>query len=158
MVARVSASIAIGGRLQSSMLGPFTSLISAYGLSLEWDGAPFTPSQCTTGSPLVLMAREVAFGNFDGLEDFCMAEALPFVRWSGGCDAFSSVRAVFDGSRDIRYYAVDETDDLLLDRGLAMELGSFEAIRRWFDTADFAVPPLIVVQDGQEEPQGTEGG
>jgi hypothetical protein len=39
-----------------------------------------------------------------------------------------------------------------------MELGSFEAIRRWFDTADFAVPPLIVVQDGQEEPQGTEGG
>jgi len=154
MVDRVSASITIGGSLPLSLMSPFTNLIAAHGLSVEWDGEPFAPSQCTTGSPLVLMAHEVAHGHFGGLEDICIGQAMPFVRWSGGCAGSGAQRAVFDGTSDLRCYVVDEEDTLLLDHASALDLGSFEAIRTWFDHADFAVPPLVIVQSGEETSHG----
>jgi hypothetical protein len=145
MVDRVSASIAIGGNLPSTHLTTFTALIVEEGLSLDWDCEPFVPSQCTSGSPLVLMAHEVALGQFDALENFCITQGLPFSRWSAGCRAWGAQRCIFTGEGDLRIFPVDAEDDVLIDRATVMELGSVEAILAYLDAADFAVPPLLIV-------------
>jgi hypothetical protein len=152
MVDRVSASIVIGGNLPAIHLPTFTGLIIDQGLSLEWDGEPFVPSQCTSGSPLALMAEEVAWGRFDALETFCIEQGLAFCRWCAGCHAWGAQRAVFIGQGKVRLFPVDEGDDVLIDRATVMELGNVEAIIAYLDAADFAVPPLLIVgapEDGE---------
>src|SRR3546814_18696247 len=59
-------------------------LITDEGLSTEWDGPAFDAAQFPDDAPLMLYAHEVAWGRLDGLKAFCLTQALPFVRWSGG--------------------------------------------------------------------------
>ncbi|WP_374414945.1 hypothetical protein [Novosphingobium colocasiae] len=83
MADRVSASITIGGTLPRSLLPEFAALVEAEGLSTEWDGEPFTLAMLREDAPLELMAYEVAWGRFEALESWCVAQGLPFARWSG---------------------------------------------------------------------------
>ncbi len=143
MADRVSASITIGGTLPRSLLPDLAALIAADGLSTEWDGEPFTPAQFPEGVPLELMAHEVAGGRFERLESWCVEHGLPFTRWSGAyCGQWGAERTVFTGAGEVRCYAADEDDYLLIGRCTAERLGSFEAILAHFAAGDFAVPPL----------------
>jgi len=51
---------------------------------------------------------------------------------------------------------IDESDRVLLDRRLLVELGSIEAAMAYFDTAEFAVPPLVVEGDPPPVPAAAE--
>lgn len=146
MVDRVSTSIVIGGTLPTAHVTTFTRLILDQGLSLEWDGEPFHPGQCTTGSPLVLMAHEVPLGQFDALEAFCIEQGLSFTRWCEGCASWGAQRCIFTGQGEMSIFPVDEEDDVLIDRATVMQLGTMEAILAYLDAADFAVPPLVIVE------------
>src|SRR3546814_14515193 len=74
-------------------------LITDEGLSTEWDGPAFDAAQFPDDAPLMLYAHEVAWGRLDGLKAFCLTQALPFVRWSGGYPGqFGPERAVFTGA------------------------------------------------------------
>ena len=51
---------------------------------------------------------------------------------------------------------IDESDRVLLDRRLLVDLGSIEAAMTYFDAAEFAVPPLIVEGDPPPVPAAAE--
>lgn len=83
MADRVSASIIIGGTIPRSLQPELAALVEAEGLSIEWDGEPFTLSMLHENVALELMAYEVARGRFEALESWCVELGLPFARWSG---------------------------------------------------------------------------
>src|SRR3546814_10558829 len=87
--------------------------------------------------------HEVAWGRLDGLKAFCLTQALPFVRWSGGYPGqFGPERAVFTGAGEVRLYAADEEDYIVICLATAEQLASYDAILAHFAAADFTVPPL----------------
>jgi len=145
MVDRVSASIVIGGNLPAIHVPTFIGFVIGEGLSLDWEGEPFRAEHLASGSPLALMAHEVALGRFEPLEDFCVAHGLPYVRWCAGCSSWAAQRAVFTGEGVIRLFPVDGDDGVLIDRATVMELGNVEAIIAYLDAADFEVPLLHIV-------------
>jgi len=101
-----------------------------------------------TGGDLVgicIYAHEVAWGRFEGLEEWCTADSVPFARWSGAYGSeWGAERVVFTGSGAPTSFAADEDNDVMIGREAAERLGSMQAIRAQFDAADFAVPPLII--------------
>ena len=144
MADRVSASIALGGIIAAAQLDELTQRITDEGLSTEWDGEPFEASQLTPGEPLQLYAHEVAWGMFDELEAWCREQYVPYVRWSGGYGGeWAAERVVFDGSGDPRSYDADESDRIFVDCATVERLGSIETILAHFDSAEFALPPLV---------------
>ena len=145
MADRVSASIALGGVITATQLAELTQLITDEGLSTEWDGEPFEPSQLTSGEPLRLHALEVAWGMFEELEAWCREHHVPYVRWSGGFGSeCGAERVVFDGADEPRSYDADENNRILIDRATVERLASVEAILAHFNAADFALPPLTL--------------
>lgn len=145
MADRVSASITLGGVVTAAQLDELIQLINDEGLSTEWDGEPFQPSQLTPGEPLQLYAHEVAWGMFEELEAWCRKHHVPYVRWSGGyCSEWGAERVVFDGGDEPGSYDADENDRIFVDRSTVKRLGSVEAILAHFDAADFVPPPLTV--------------
>ena len=145
MADRVSASIALGGSITAAQLDELAQLVTDEGLSTEWDGEPFEPSQLTPGEPLQLYAHEVAWGMFEELEAWCREHHVPYIRWSGGYGGkWGAERVVFDASGDPRSYDADESDRISVDRATVERLGSIEAILAHFEAADFTVPPLAV--------------
>lgn len=145
MADRVSATITLGGTLPAEQLPDLVATINGEGLSTEWGGEEVTLSQLATGGALTLMAHEVAGGQFDELEAFCLAEGLSFARWSGGYGgSWGAERVVFIGSGEPVSYTADEEDRILVDRGTVDRLGTIEAVLAHFDAAAFAVPPLRV--------------
>ncbi|PTD16817.1 hypothetical protein [Sphingomonas fennica] len=145
MADRVSASITIGGNLPANLLLDLARVINAEGLSTDWDGSDFTITELPDRQPLTLMAHEVAWGRFEGLEAFCIENGLPFTRWSGAYPGqWGAERTVFTGSGEPQCYAADEDDYVLMGRCTAERLGSFAAIVAHFDAADFAVPPFVI--------------
>src|SRR3546814_17647544 len=82
-------------------------------------------------APLSLMAHEVAWGCFEQLEAFCIANGLCFARWSGGYSGqWGAERLVFTGIGEPQGYAADEDDYILMGRCTAQRLGSRSEERR----------------------------
>lgn len=146
MADRVSATITIGGVIGQAKLLDLAEIIKAEGLSKDWDGEDLSLSQLVDGEPLKVMAHEVAWGRFDGLEQFCVDEALPFVRWSGAyAGQWGAERVVFTGSGEPTRYPCDEDDYVVIGRDPLSRLGTIDSAMAYFDAADFEVPPLRVV-------------
>jgi len=145
MADRVSASIVLGGTITAAAFAQLAALIEQEGLSTEWGGEPFQPADHRPGEPLSLYAHDVAWGRFEGLEEWCTANSVPFARWSGAYGGeWGAERVVFTGSGAPTSFAADEDDHVMIGRETAERLGSMQAIRAHFDAADFAVPPLII--------------
>lgn len=145
MADRVSASITLGGTVNPSSDAELATIIADEGLSIEWDGEPFDPSHRIEGEPLRLFAHEVACGRFETLETWCVANGVPFTRWSGGYGSeWSPERVVFPGAGEPQSYQADENDRIVVDRNDVTRLGSIAALIEYFDAADLAVPPLAV--------------
>lgn len=69
--------------------------------------------------------------------------SLSWVRWSGGSAAqFGPERAAFNGTGEVRLFAADEDDGLVIDRDRATRLGRYEAIMAGFAAGDLLGPPL----------------
>jgi hypothetical protein len=146
MADRGSASITIGGDLSAALLLDFVRIINDEGLSTDWDGSDLSVSDLPGDGPLRLMAHEVAWGRFDGLEAFCVANRLPFARWSGACPGqWDAERVVFTGTGEPQSYEADEIDNIVISREVVDLFGIWEAILDHFEAADFPVPPLRVV-------------
>ncbi len=145
MADRVSASIVLGGTIDNAAFTEITKLVQDEGLSTEWGGEPFQPSDIAPDRPLSLYAHEVAWDRFEALEAWCVANGVPFTRWSGAyAGQWGAERVVFTGTGEPASFAADEDDHVLIGRDPLDRLGSIEAIRAHFDAADFVVPPLIV--------------
>lgn len=145
MVDRVSATITIGGVINRTRLLDLAELIKTEALSKDWDGEDFCLSQFVDGEPLKVMAHEVAWGRFDGLEQFCVEQSLPFVRWSGSyAGQWGAERVVFSGDAPPTSYPCDEDDYVVIGRDHLERLGTIEDVRAYFDAADFVVPPLRI--------------
>ncbi|WP_037480684.1 hypothetical protein [Sphingobium sp. ba1] len=143
MVDRVSLSITIGGDLAAALRDDLVARIQSEGLALDYDGEDFRAQDFPADGPLSLYAHEVAWGQADELEGFCVEQGLPFARWSGGCAAqFGPERAIFTGTGEVRLFAADEDDMVVIDLHRAEQLGSYEAIIAHFVAGDPAVPPL----------------
>jgi hypothetical protein len=148
MADRVSASITLGGKITTSDYDALAEIVVGEALSVEWDGETFELAHRTVGESLGLYAHEVAWGRFETLETWCVEKKLPFVRWSGAyASQWGAQRVVFMGQGEPTAYAADEDDCVVICRETAEKLGSIEAIRAYFDGADFMVPPLIVDGD-----------
>lgn len=149
MADRVSASIVVGGAVNTDDFDELADIIKSEGLAVEWDGEPFEPHHHVVGEPLRLFAHEVAGGSFDNLESWCRSHRLPFVRWCGGFSGqWGPERVVATGDGSSLSYAVTEDDEVVISRGTVEKLGSLEAIIAHFDAAEFAVPALLVGKTG----------
>ena len=80
MADRVSASITLGGSVYPPDYAELADIITAEGLSTEWNGEPFAPDQRTQDEPLRLFAHEVAWGQFEELEAWRVEHGVPFPR------------------------------------------------------------------------------
>ncbi len=157
MADRVAASIQIGGEISAAVFAELLHIIAFEGLSPEWGGEPFDAQSRVVGQPLALFDESCAWGKIDNLEAFCVEKCLPFVRWSGSYPGeWSPERLVYRGSGTVDSYMIDESDRVLLDRRLLVELGSIEAAMTYFDAAEFAVPPLVVEGDPPPVPAAAE--
>lgn len=145
MADRVSASITVGGTLTPALCLELADRIASEGLSVDWDGDPFEHGHRADNEPLRLFAHEVAGGQFDELEAWCVAQNVPFTRWCGGYGGeWTAERVVFTGTGEPRSFIADDNDRILVERHEVERLGSIEALFAHFDAADFAVPPLVV--------------
>ena len=152
MADRVSAQITFGGSLPASALPELIAAIQDEGLSTEYDGEPFEPSELFSGEALTLCAHEVAWGTFRILEAFCRTHRLAYSRWFGTCSgAWGSGRSIYrgadetrDGEEGVDDYDASDDDQTLMGEQLARHLGSYEAIITHFERASFAVPPLEI--------------
>ena len=103
MADRVSAQITFGGSLPVSALPELIAAIQDEGLSIEYDGEPFEPSELVSGEALTLCAHEVAWGTFNVLEAFCRTHRLAYSRWYGACSgAWGSGRSIYRGADETR--------------------------------------------------------
>lgn len=140
---RASASITIGGHIDSVQYSDLQLLIAAQCLSLEWDGVPFAPADRVIGDPIQLFAHEVSGGCFEELESWCVQSGLPFARFSEGCPgAWGPVRLVHHGAGTLSEYPCSDDGDIYIARNRLEALGSFDAVAAYFDNAAFTVPPL----------------
>ena len=152
MADRVSAQITIGGSLPASAVPALIAAIKDEGLSTEYDGEPFDPSELVSGDPLTLCGHEVAWGTFRILEAFCRTHRLAYNRWYGACSgAWGSGRSIYRGAQELREgeagvddFDASDDDQTLMGEQLARHLGSYEAIIAHFERASFAVPPLEI--------------
>lgn len=150
MADRVDAAITIGGTLRATLYAELADVIAGEGLSTEWDGPSFEPGDRSDGEPLRLFAHEVAWGRFEDLEAWCVADRLPFARWSGACSgSFGAERVVFRGEGEPQCFAADEEDEIVLHASVARQLGSYEAIVALIEAAEFVIPPLVVMPDDE---------
>lgn len=145
MADRVSASIVLGGTIDTAAFAELVALIELEGLSIEWDGGPFQPSDIIAGESLHLCAHEVAWGRLDHLENWCVARSVPFCRRSGAYGGeWNAERVVFTGSDAPRSFPADVDDHVVIDINTVTRLGSMGAIYAYFDAADFVVPQLAI--------------
>jgi hypothetical protein len=148
MADRVSATIAIGGTVSAAQFARLVELIALYDLRVDWDGDVFTPDQLPTGDALRLCAYEVAWGNFEELEQYCCNEQIVYQRWSGACSgSFGAERIVYDGKTGPLNFAVDDDDNVLVDAQAIDQLGSMRAIRRYIAQAEIVIPPFAIAPD-----------
>ena len=148
MADRVSASIVIGGTVSSAQFARLLELIALYDLRLDWDGDVFTHDQLPTGDALRLYAYEVAWGNFEELEQYCCNEQIVYQRWSVACSgSFGAERIVYDGKAGPLNFAVDDDDNVLVYAQAIDQLGSMRAIRRYIAQAEIVIPPFAIAPD-----------
>lgn len=148
MANRVPASILIGGQITPDIFSALVEKIQFEGLAIQWGGEIFDASHHIVGEPLALFEEECAWGRFDDLEPFCIEHGLPFIRWAGGYPGeWSPERLIFRGSGEPDSYMVDESDRVVIDRHMVVELGSVEAALGYFEAAEFEIPPLLVEGD-----------
>lgn len=148
MANRVPASILIGGLVTPDLFSALVEKIQFEGLAVQWGGEIFDASHRSIGEPLALFDEECAWGQFDTLEPFCIEHGLPFIRWAGGYPGeWSPERLIFRGDGQPDSYMVDESDRVVIDRHMIVELGSVEAALGYFEAAEFEIPPLVVEGD-----------
>jgi hypothetical protein len=146
MADRVSATTCIGGTLRRSMLDAVLDNIAPERLSTQWDGPVVRETDLPADAPLWLMAHEVAWGEFEALQQFCADQGLAYVQWSDGCGGqWGAQRMVFTGAGEPVTYCADSDDRLLIDLDTIERLGGLEAVRRHFAAAAFAGPPLQII-------------
>ena len=82
---RAMCHIRLGGDLPRSKLPELQHHIETYGLLSDWGGEPVDTEIPLLSEPLDLYGEELNGGLVPDLEKFCVDNALPFWRWSGGC-------------------------------------------------------------------------
>ena len=148
MADRASASIVIGGNIRRSLIPELVDAIDLDGGRADWEGEAVDDSLIVAGKRLEVFAYELSGGIFETIESFCQSHRLPFVRSSGSCaGAFGPERVVFTGSEPGRQFELTENDEVALTRREFRELGSAEAVERWYDSAEFQPSPFAIVDD-----------
>lgn len=150
MADRTSASIVIGGSIPRSLIPELVDAIDLDGGRADWEGEAVDNSFIVVGKRLEVFAYELPGGIFEATESFCQSHQLPFVRSSGSCPgAFGPERVVFTGTEPARHFELTENDEVALTRREFRELGSAEAVERWYDSAEFQPPSFSIVEDGE---------
>lgn len=152
MADRVPVTIRLGGALPRGLLPAFLAILAAEALRGD-DGDDFDVAHIPTDAPIEFSEGEVSWGHFEQLEQFCLEHHLPFVRWCGSCPgAWDAERLVYDGTDEPISFIATDDDQVVISRAEARTLGSIAAIEAHFASAQFAVPPLTIL-----EPQALPG-
>lgn len=142
---RVSVTITIGGILAAARTDDFVAVVQAARLTTEWDGEPFDNTQFPDDGPLRLYAQGVRNGEIPDVEDFCCANDLPFVRWSGGASgAFAPEIVIWTGQGERHSFGADEDGAIVMSADEARDLGSYEAISKHFQDGTYEPPAFQV--------------
>ncbi|MFZ5700784.1 MAG: hypothetical protein ACOY4P_05455 [Pseudomonadota bacterium] len=148
MADRASASIMIGGAIARSAIPALIAAIATDGGRADWEGEVLDASAVRSGTTLEVFACELPGGIFQDTESFCEQQGLAFVRSSGSCaGAFAPERIVFTGEAPPAQFDLTEHDEVVLTRSGLRSLGSIDAAERWFASAEFTPPPIVVVEE-----------
>lgn len=157
MADRASASIAIGGAIARTCIPALIAAIAADGGRADWEGEHLDASAVRAGVTLQAFACELPGGIFQDAESFCERYGIAFVRVSGSCaGAFGPERMVFTGKASPAQFDLTEHDEVVLTLSGLRGLGSIEAAERWFASAEYALPPISIVEDDAASAQTCE--
>jgi len=148
MADRVPVTIRLGGALPRALLPELLAVLAAEALRLD-DGDDFDAQHIPADAPVAFSEGEVSWGHFEQLEQFCIEHHLPFVRWCGSyAGAWNAERLVYDGTNEPISFTATDDDLVVISHAEARSLGSLAAIEAHFASAQFAVPPLTILEPG----------
>ena len=155
---RLCAEIRIGGNIPSSLVGELCRVIRNEGVGLEWGEGGFSPADANDlmkaleggdGGMLCLKDTEASWGEFAGLEQFCVEHGIAFDRKTEGKYEFDPETSSFrpgmsdalvevtneSGERVVAEREVRKLKELVKDKKNELAL---KLIERWFPQ----LPPL----------------
>jgi hypothetical protein len=136
MAERVAAQIWIGGRLSAEDADELCGVIDTEGVSLDWGDGPFCPStsqdllqaraQHDDSRVLRLCDDQASWGEFDELESFLQAHAIPYTRHGDGGGDYNGEIVEYRPGTDPVCIPVDTNGNPVVDvevvRGVAKAL------------------------------------
>jgi hypothetical protein len=166
----VSAHITIGGGVRERLVPKLCDAICRQGVSLEWGEFDFCPEsgadllracrKVAGAKVLRLYGDEVAYGNFDVLQEFLMDRKLPFDRWHESKYEIPCELLVYRPDGELRFFLTDlegrvvvraepllELADLLQQTQQLLRIGgsqrALKVLRRCQRLASQHLPPAI---------------
>lgn len=113
----VAAHITIGGEVSERLIPKLCDAICRQGVSLEWGEFDFCPEsredllqgcrKIAGAKVLRLYGDEVAYGNFDLLQEFLLDRKLPFDRWHESKYEIPCELLVYRPGSDLRFFLTD---------------------------------------------------
>lgn len=147
MADRASASIQIGGVLNTRLVPELVAAAQLDGGRTGWDEEALDETMIKSGETLHVFATGLPWGRFEHLEQFCMTHSLAFrLDADSSKGAFSRERALYDGKGRARVFQVSENGDVVVSLNMVHGLGSLAAIENWFAEAETPTPPLILTE------------
>ncbi|NQT37234.1 MAG: hypothetical protein HQ581_07080 [Planctomycetes bacterium] len=143
MAERVAAQIWIGGRLSAEDADELRGVIDTEGVSLDWGDGPFRPStsrdllqaraQHDDSRVLRLCDDQASWGEFDQLESFLQAHAIPYTRHGDGGGSYNGEIVEYRPGTDPVCIPVDTNGNPIVD---------VEVVRRVAKALDTAIEQL----------------
>lgn len=149
MADRSDTHITIGGTVSTQQFETICAHIAEYRLATEWDGYAFQPSHLQNGGTLDLFGRSLPGGCPEELEAFCVANVLPYWRWSGACyGAYDPEIVIYRGDGTaISTYGASDSKHPFVSIAELKAITSLDAVHELVRLADFTPPAFVVVDD-----------
>ena len=145
---RAMCHIRLGGDLPRSKLPELQHHIETYGLLSDWGGEPVDTEIPLLSEPLDLYGEELNGGLVPDLEKFCVDNALPFWRWSGGCGgAFEPELYANYGPSDQHYAQAADSEDPVFTAQDVNKANSLDDLKAILANFERELPPFRITGD-----------
>jgi hypothetical protein len=128
----VAAHITIGGPVRKRLVPKLCDAICRQGVSLAWGEFDFCPEsgkdllkaccQIAGAKVLRLYGDEVAYGNFDLLQEFLLDRKLPFDRWHESKYEIPCELTVYRPGSDLRFFLTNLEGEVAVKAEPLLEL------------------------------------
>ena len=120
----VAAHITIGGLVSERLVSKLCDVVCRQGVSLDWGESDFCPKtaddlreacRLVAGAKVLrLYGDEVAYGNFDLLQEFLVNHGLPFDRWHESKYEIPCELMIYRPGMDLRFFLTNLQGEIVV--------------------------------------------